>query len=461
VAFFGKLLNYIFNLGAGMIMKDIKITMVGMGYVGLVSGAAFAKHGFDTTCTSTTKEKAEDLNKGISPFFEPGLDELVKEGVDAGLLHGSTDNKACVLASDITFICVGTPSLPDGSIDLGHVKSVSREIGEALGEMDRYHVVVAKSTITPSTTDSLILPILHESSKKKVGEDFGLCMNPEFLREGAALHDSLHPDRIVVGGYDQKSIDFVMQVYEGFDCPKFETDLRTAEMVKYGANCLLATKITFANEMANICEFVGVDVYQVMKGVGMDFRINPAFLNAGVGFGGSCFPKDVNAITAFAKSKGYQPRIMQAILDVNKTQPHRILEIANEKLGGVTDKQIALLGLSFKPDTDDVRYTRALPIAEALISEGAKVMAYDPQATENFKKLTEKPINYVGSAKEALKDADICIVQSDWKEFRELTPADFKGLMKEPVILDGRRTYDPENFKKEGITYYGIGWKNL
>jgi UDPglucose 6-dehydrogenase len=355
---------------------------------------------------------------------------------------------------------VGTPSLPDGSIDLGHIKSSSEDIGLALKEMDKYHVVVAKSTITPSTTDSLILPILQEKSQKKVGEDFGLCMNPEFLREGAALHDSLHPDRIVVGGYDQKSIDFVMQVYKGFDCPKFETDLRTAEMIKYGANCLLATKITYANEMANISEFFGVDVYEVMKGVGMDFRINPSFLNAGVGYGGSCFPKDVNAITAFAKERGYNPRIFSAILDVNKTQPLRIIEIANNKLGGVSKKRVALLGLSFKPDTDDVRYTRALPIAESLIEGGAEVIAYDPKATENFKKLTQIPITYVSTAEDALKDADICVIQSDWEEFRNLSPSDFKGLMKTPVILDGRRTYDPNKFIEEGITYYGIGWKN-
>jgi UDPglucose 6-dehydrogenase len=442
-------------------MKDIKITMVGMGYVGLVTGAAFAKHGFDTTCTTTTPDKADNLNGGISPFYEPGLDDLVKEVVDLGLFHGSTDNEACVAASDITFICVGTPSLPDGSIDLGHVKSAAADIGRALAEMKKYHVVVAKSTITPSTTDSLILPILEEYSKKKVGSDFGLCMNPEFLREGAALHDSLHPDRIVVGGYDQKSIDFVMQVYGDFDCPKFTTELRTAEMVKYGANCLLATKITYANEMANISEYFGVDVYEVMKGVGMDFRINPAFLNAGVGFGGSCFPKDVNAITATAKSKGYKPRILQAVLDVNETQPLRIIEIAEEKLKGVKGKRIALLGLSFKPDTDDVRYTRALPIAEALIDSGAEVFAYDPQAIENFKNLTDKPITYVESAKEALKDSDICIIQSDWKEIRALTPSDFKELMKKPVILDGRRTYDPNKVIEEGITYFGIGWKNL
>lgn len=441
-------------------MKDLKITMVGMGYVGLVTGAAFAKHGFDTTCTTTTPEKAEKLNLGMTPFYEPGLDELVKEVVDSGLFHGATENIPCVKSSDISFICVGTPSLPDGSIDLGHVEKVAGDIGSALSEMDKYHVVVAKSTITPSTTDSLILPILEETSKKKVGEDFGLCMNPEFLREGAALQDSLHPDRIVVGGYDQRSIDTVMKVYQGFDCPKFETDLRSAEMVKYGANCLLATKITFANEFANICEFFGVDVYEMMKGVGMDFRINPAFLNAGVGFGGSCFPKDVNAITAVSKMKGYNPRILNAILDVNETQPLRIIELAEKKFGALNNKKIALLGLSFKPDTDDVRYTRALPIAEGFIDKGAQVIAYDPKAIENFKKLTEKNITYAESAKEALRDADICIIQSDWSEFKSLTPQDFKELMKTPILIDGRRTYDPQKFTSDGIRYIGIGWKN-
>ncbi|UCE37129.1 MAG: UDP-glucose/GDP-mannose dehydrogenase family protein [Thermoplasmata archaeon] len=441
-------------------MKDFKLTMIGMGYVGLVTGAAFAKHGFDTTCTTTTPQKAENLNKGLTPFYEPGLDELVSEVVEKGLFHGSTDNIKCIKKSDITFICVGTPSLPDGSIDLGHVEKVSGDIGTALADMDKYHVVVAKSTITPSTTDSLILPILEEKSGKKVGKDFGLCMNPEFLREGAALHDSLHPDRIVVGGYDQKSIDFVMKVYEGFDCPKFECDLRTAEMVKYGANCLLATKITFANEFANICEFFGVDVYEMMKGVGMDFRINPAFLNAGVGYGGSCFPKDVNAITAVSKKNGYTPRILTAVLAVNETQPLRIIEIAEQKANGVNNKKVALLGLSFKPDTDDVRYTRALPIANALVESGAEVVAYDPQAMENFKKLTDKPITYVSSAKEALKDADMCIIQSDWSEFKGLKPQDFKELMRNPVIIDGRRSFDPKKIIEEGVTYFGIGWKN-
>jgi UDPglucose 6-dehydrogenase len=301
---------------------------------------------------------------------------------------------------------------------------------------------------------------LEEKSKKKVGEDFGLCMNPEFLREGAALHDSLHPDRIVVGGHDQRSIDTVMKVFQGFDCPKFETDLRTAEMVKYGANCLLATKITYANEFANICELFGVDVYEMMKGVGMDFRINPAFLNAGAGFGGSCFPKDVNAITATAKSKGYDPRILNAILEVNEIQPLRVVELAEKSVGSLDQKRVALLGLSFKPETDDVRYTRALPIADALVDKGADIIAYDPKATDNFKKLTDQPISYAESAKEALKDADVCIVQSDWEEIKSLLPSDFKELMKTPLVIDGRRTFDPDTLMENGVEYLGIGWKN-
>jgi UDPglucose 6-dehydrogenase len=441
-------------------MKELKITMIGMGYVGLVTGAAFAKHGFDTTCTTRTPEKVEGLNTAKVPFYEPGLDELVKEGVDAGLLHGSTDNIGCVKNSDITFNCVGTPSLPDGSIDLGHVEKTSADIGTALSEMDRYHVVVSKSTIVPSTTDTIIKPILEKTSGKNAGEDFGLCMNPEFLREGAALHDSLHPDRIVVGGIDKRSIDTVMKVYEGFDCPKMATDLRTAEMIKYGANCFLATKITFANEFANICEMFGVDVYEMMKGVGLDFRINPSFLNAGVGFGGSCFPKDVNAITATAKKNGYTPRILNAILDVNETQPLRIVTLAKNKFGEVSGKRVALLGLSFKPDTDDVRYTRALPIAESFVDAGAEVVAYDPKATENFKKLTDKNITYVSSGKEALTDADMCIIQSDWTEFKSLTSKDFKELMKTPNVIDGRRTFDPGQMIAEGVAYIGIGWKN-
>ncbi|UCF07503.1 MAG: UDP-glucose/GDP-mannose dehydrogenase family protein [Thermoplasmata archaeon] len=439
----------------------MKITMIGMGYVGLVTGAAFAKHGFDTTCTTRTQKKADGLNQGIVPFYEPGLDELVKEVADAGLFHGSTDNISCVKNSDITFICVGTPSLPDGSIDLGHVEKVSGDIGLALKDMDSYHVVVAKSTIIPSTTDSLILPILEKNSAKKVGEDFGLGMNPEFLREGAALHDSLQPDRIVIGGWDQRSLDTILKVYKGFDCPKLTTDIRTAEMIKYGANCLLATKITFANEMANICEFFDVDVYEMMKGVGLDFRINPSFLNAGVGFGGSCFPKDVNAITATAKKKGYVPRILNAILDVNETQPLRVVELAERKVGNLNGMRIAVLGLSFKPDTDDVRYSRALPIIESLVEKGAVVSAYDPKATENFKRLTDKSVTYAESAKDALRDAEICIIQSDWSEFKSLKPEDFKAAMKTPVIIDGRRTYDPNVFIENGITYLGIGWKNI
>jgi UDPglucose 6-dehydrogenase len=441
-------------------MKDLKVCMIGTGYVGLVSGVVFAKHGFDTTCTDVIKERIDDLNKGIVPFFEPGLEELLMEVVSSNTFHGSTDNIESVKKSDVVFICVGTPSIQDGSIDLSFVEKAAEDIGKALKDSDRYHVVVVKSTVVPSTTDSLVLPILEKHSGKKVGEHFGLAMNPEFLREGAAVYDSLNPDRIVVGGYDKKSIDTVMKLYEDFSCPKVETDLRTAEMVKYTANCLLATKITFANEIANICELFGIDVYEVMKGVGLDSRINPNFLNAGAGFGGSCFPKDVNAITAIAKSKGYDPKILNAVLELNDLQPLRVVELAKKALGNLKEKKIALLGLAFKPETDDVRYTRALPIVNGLLEEGAEVVAYDPQAIENFKKLTEKPVTYASSAKEALKDADLCVIQTEWQEVKELTPEDFKSLMKSPIIIDGRRAFDPENLINKGVKYIGIGWKN-
>jgi UDPglucose 6-dehydrogenase len=326
--------------------------------------------------------------------------------------------------------------------------------------MGRYHVVVMKSTVVPSTTDSVVLPILENYSRKKAGEHFGLAMNPEFLREGSALQDSLNPDRIVVGGLDQKSIDTVMKLYSSFDCPKMETDLRTAEMIKYCANCFLAAKITFSNEMANICELMGIDVYEVMKGVGTDFRINPNFLRAGCGFGGSCFPKDVNAITSYSESKGYSSQILNAILDVNEIQPLRVVELAEKALGNLHGKKIALLGLSFKADTDDVRFTRALPILEGLVEKGADIVAYDPKGIENFKILTDKPVTYVSSAKEALKDADLCVIQTEWQEFKELSPDDFKTLMRSPIIIDGRRTFDPTELIKNGVKYLGIGWKN-
>jgi UDPglucose 6-dehydrogenase len=273
-------------------MEKIRIAVLGMGYVGLASGMVYAKHGFKTICTTTTPSKAVNLNKGIPPFYEPELAGLVKAMVEKGMLSGSTNNREAIKTSDVTFICVGTPSLPDGSADLSAVEATAKDIGLTLKDKDAYHVVVTKSTIIPGTTENLVLPVVEQYSGKKVGKDFGLCMNPEFLRQGQAVHDSLHPDRVVIGEYDQKSGDVLEQIYRGYNCSKMRCEIKAAELIKYAANSLLATKITFANEFSRICEQFDIDVYEVMKGVGLDFRINPLFLGAGCGFGGSCFPKE-------------------------------------------------------------------------------------------------------------------------------------------------------------------------
>ncbi|MFH0897761.1 MAG: UDP-glucose/GDP-mannose dehydrogenase family protein [Candidatus Bathyarchaeota archaeon] len=441
-------------------LAKFKIAVIGMGYVGLTSGTAFAKHGLKSICTTTTPRKAAGLNRGVPPFYEPGLGELVEDLVGKGMLSGSTDNLDAVKQSDVTYICVGTPSLPDGSADLSSIRDASRDIGTALKDMNRYHLVVAKSTIPPGTTEEIILPNLVKYSGKKVGRDFGLCMNPEFLRQGEAVHDSLNPDRIVIGQYDKKSGDVLEQVYEEYSCPKIRCAIKAAELIKYAANSLLATKISFANDFSRICEKFNIDVYEVMKGVGLDFRINPRFLDAGCGFGGSCFPKDVNAITALAKNFLVKTPVLDAVLYTNEIQPLHLVELVKDAVGSLRGKSVAFLGLSFKPNTDDIRATRALPIIKKLIDEGARVKAYDPQAIENFKQSTDLPIEYCERWEDALKGADLAVVQSDWKEIKDIRPEDFKRLLKNPIVVDGRRTYDPAKLLSMGVRYYAIGWKN-
>lgn len=442
------------------VMGEFNIAVIGMGYVGLTTGMAFAKHGFRSICTTTTPSKAQNLNRGIPPFFEPRLEDLVREMVERGILSGSTDNVNAVKRSGATFICVGTPSLPNGSADLSAVKSVSEDIGVALREMDGYHVVVAKSTIPPGTTEELILPAVEKYSGKEVGVDFGLCMNPEFLRQGDAVHDSLNPDRIVIGQFDKKSGDVLEHIYSDYNCPKLRCDIRAAELIKYAANSLLATKISFANEFSRICEKFNVDVYEVMSGVGLDFRINPRFLRAGCGFGGSCFPKDVSAIVALAKKMGVETPLMDSVLYTNDLQPLHFVELIQDVLGTLEGKTVGFLGLSFKPNTGDVRETRALPIIERLFEDGAKVRAYDPKAIDNFMRLTDLPIEYFDNWKDAIMDADVAVIQSDWEEIRKISADDFKMLLKNPVVIDGRRSYDPMRLISKGVKYYGIGWKN-
>lgn len=439
----------------------MKISIIGTGYVGVTTGVAFAEQGFNVVCVDKIRKKIKNLNNGVAPFYEPGLDNLLKKLVGKDLIKGSTNLEKTVKNSDVSFICVGTPSMPNGSVSLEYVKDVAKDIGKSLEKKKGYHLVVVKSTVIPLTTEKVVLPIIEKYSKKKAGKDFGICINPEFLKEGDALNDALHPDRIVIGEYDKKSGNTLMKLYREFKCKKLRTNLRTAEMIKYASNSFLATKISYANEMANICEKFGIDVYDVMKGVGLDKRISPYFLNAGCGFGGSCFKKDVSAIISAAKSEKYTPKLLETVLDINETQPLHLIRMTKSVLGNLKGKKIALLGLSFKPGTDDIRETRALPIAKALLKKGAKIAAYDPKAMNNFKKLINN-VDYAKNARDALKGADACIIQSDWGEFKKLEISDFR-IMKKQIVIDGRRTFTDENierFVNDGIMYLGIGWKN-
>ncbi len=435
----------------------MKISIIGTGYVGLVSGVGFADHGHQVTCVDIDEEKVASINDAEPPIYEEDLDRYLKDVVKSGNLKATTDLEKAVNNTDITFICVGTPSNEDGSIDTSHVETATRDLSKALENKDERHTVVVKSTVVPGTTDEVVKPIL-EKSGKEVGDELGLGMNPEFLREGVALSDFLNPDRIVIGGWDERTKKTIQKVYKSFDQPKVVTDIRTAEMIKYASNALLATKISFANEMSKLCEEVGIDVYDVMDGVGLDHRINRAFLNAGPGFGGSCFPKDVKAIKKLAEEVDIKAKILESVLTVNKEQPLHTVDILKKEIGDLEGKNITVLGLSFKGGTDDIRETRALPIVQKLLDEGAKVTGYDPKAIENFAELIDG-INYADNTDEALKDSEACIIQSDWKQFSELEAENF-NVMKEKVVLDGRRMLDEDELD-EDITYLTVGKSQL
>ncbi len=434
----------------------MRLSIIGTGYVGLTTGVGFAKKGHDVICVDIDEEKVEKINRGEPPIYEEGMNELMRNVVDGeaeGSLRGTTNVAEAVNNSELTFICVGTPSRKDGGIDTSQVEGAASDVSKALKEKDGYHVVCVKSTVVPGTTDSVVLPILEESGKE-VRKDFGLGMNPEFLREGVALEDFLHPDRIVIGAIDEKSSEVISEAYKDFDCPKKRTDIRTAEMIKYASNALLATKISFANELSRVCEKVGIDVYDVMDGVGLDHRVKRDFLNAGCGFGGSCFPKDVKALVNLSKEKGVRTEILDSVLSVNESQPIHTVELLEEELGDLKGKRIALLGLSFKGGTDDVRETRALPMVQEIQRKKGKVIGYDPKAADNFLRLVPS-METAGSIEETLEGADACIIQSDWAEFKELKSDDFK-VMKNKVVLDARRILNPEELSDE-IRYIGVG----
>ena len=427
----------------------MKISVIGSGYVGSVTAACFAEVGHEIVCVDIDEKKVEQINAGIPPIYEEGLGDLLRKYAGKKLI-ATIDYGFAVRETDISFICVGTPSAEDGSIDLSIVRAAATNIGEALVKKKGYHVVVVKSTVVPETTEKFVLPVLEEASGKTAGKDFGVAMNPEFLREGKAVHDFMHPDKIVIGAIDRKSGDLISELYRKFECEVTRTNPATAEMIKYANNSLLATKISFANEIGNICKKLGIDTYEVMAAVGKDFRISPRFLNSGAGFGGSCFPKDVKALIGKAKAIGYSPILLESVIAVNEKQPLLMTEILIRKIGNLAGKKIAVLGLAFKNETDDIRESRAIPVIAELLRLGAKISAYDPMAIENMKRVFPT-IEYSGKAEDALKGADACLVMTEWDEFRQLE-SEFEN-MKEKIVIDGRRVIEAKNIDYEGLCW--------
>lgn len=444
-------------------MKKLSIAVHGTGFIGLVSGCCFAIRGNKTINSTFNVENCKKINNGESPFFENGLDVLLKEAVFSGNFKCVVGRDKAVEESDISMIAVGTPMRKNNSIDLQFIKQTARQLGQALKKKNEYHLIVVRSTVVPGTTRNLVGKLVEEESGKKMGKDFGLCMQPEFLAEGRSIEDTFKPDRIIIGELDQKAGEILQSLYEQFygdyleNCPIVRMNLESAELVKYGNNCLLATKISYANEMARIAELVpGVDIVQVMKGVGLDYRINEQFLGAGVGFGGSCFPKDVNAITAFAKSKGYNPRLLTSVLDINADQTIHAVSLLKKELPDIKGKRIALLGLAFKPGTDDMRFAPSIRIAHHLIDEGASVIGYDPVAETEAEKILGNSIEYADEVEEALQDADATIIITEWDEISTIKVEDFKKYMKTPIIIDGRRVYDPDDCQ-DHVTLISFG----
>lgn len=443
-------------------MRKPKISVIGAGYVGLCTAVGFASRGYRVVASDSDSEKVAKINQGVPPFHEPGLNELLGESIKRGnFMCLDNQTEKAVSETELTFITVGTPSKADGSINLEFIESSARDIGRALRRKGGYHVSIVKSTVVPGTTQSVVKTILENESKKKCGLDFGLCMNPEFLRQGSAFQDTVNADRVVIGSYDKKSGDALEDVYKIFYSEKtppiIRTTLATAELIKYASNSLLATKISFINMIANMCEKIpGADVKTVALAMGLDKRIGSLFLDAGLGYGGSCFPKDVKALIACSRSLGYFPELLEAVEKVNKAQPLKAVELCKEELGNLAGKRIAILGLAFKPDTDDMREARVIPIIHALIKEGAKVVAYDPVAVPVAKTIFKAGVKYAESAVDCLKNADCCILVTEWAEFKQLKPDDFVKNMRRPILIDGRRIYDPEEFGGR-MTFRAIG----
>ncbi len=436
----------------------MKIAIVGTGYVGLVTGTCFAEMGTEVYCVDVDKNKIENLKKGIIPIYEPGLEEMVHRNFQAERLRFTTDLKECLDDVEVLFSAVGTPPDEDGSADLRYVLEVAREIGRNL---NKYLLVVTKSTVPVGTANKIKEAIQEELDKRGVTVEFDIASNPEFLKEGAAIKDFMSPDRVVVGVETEKAKELMTRLYRPFLLNNFRVifmDVPSAEMTKYAANAMLATRISFMNDIANLCELVGADVNMVRKGIGTDNRIGGRFLYPGCGYGGSCFPKDVKALIRTAKEFNYPMSILQAVEEVNEHQKSILFrKLSAYYQGDLKGKQIAIWGLSFKPETDDVREAPSLVLIDQLINAGCTVRAYDPVAMEEANRRLNGSIEFAKDIYEAVLDADALLVVTEWKEFRLPSWNAIKKLMKCPLILDGRNIYDVEELEQKGFTYSCIG----
>ncbi|MDZ5031021.1 UDP-glucose dehydrogenase family protein [Clostridium perfringens] len=431
----------------------MKIVVAGTGYVGLVTGACLSEVGHNVTCVDVDEKKVEIMKKGISPIYEPGLDELLERNYKEGRLDFTTDYKNAYKNADIVFIGVGTPERADGSANLDYVFTVCSQIAENL---ENDCLVVVKSTVPIGTNDK-VEAFLKENVKE--GINIEVASNPEFLAQGTAVVDTLRASRIVIGVESERAENTLREVYERFNQPIVATNRRSAEMIKYASNDFLALKISFMNEIANFCEIVGADIEDVAKGMSYDPRIGDKFLRAGIGYGGSCFPKDTKALHWLANDNGYEIKTIKATIEVNQNQKLKMFREAKKRFGDLKGKKVAVLGLTFKPGTDDLREAPSIVNVRRLLDEGAEIVAYDPVGIENFKKLYPTEIYYVNNPGEALKDADMAFLFTEWKEIKGIELSVYETLMKTPVIFDGRNCYEVKEVEKSNVEYHSVGRK--
>lgn len=435
----------------------MKIAVAGTGYVGLVAGVCFAEKGHDVTCVDVDEKKVKMMEAGESPIFEEGLEELMQKNNAAGRLHYTTDYAEAYRDKDAIFIGVGTPEQPDGSANLNYIATVSRQIAESV---ERDCLVVVKSTVPVGTNDK-VEQFIHDFLIRDVKVE--VASNPEFLAQGSAVHDTLHAARIIIGTESKEAEETLKKIYEPFGLPIVSVNRRSAEMIKYACNDFLALKISYMNDIANLCELVGADIDAVAEGMSYDARIGAKFLNAGIGYGGSCFPKDTKALKYLAGQYGYQLKTVEAAVDVNAAQKTKLYQKACKRMITFAGLKVAVLGLAFKPGTDDLREAPSLDNVELLLENGAQIAAYDPVAAENFEKVYPEgkcgrgSIAYVDSPEKALQGANICFIFTEWEEIRSLQPEVFREQMRIPLVYDGRNVYDVARMKEAGIEYYSIG----